>query len=164
VPPVATYRPTVDTGSPPDHWYGGPAVVSDIASFTLVGLGGAWNSGEVFALGVAGFALGAPINHLANGHPGRALASLGIRALGVGVATGALLLDVVAHPCDGELSCRHSPVVGLTAGAAALLAAMALDDALLAREPVRARGAGASFTPALVVAPSLALVSLGGAF
>jgi hypothetical protein len=55
-------------------------------------------------------------------------------------------------------------VLGLTAGAAALLAAMAIDDALLAREPVRAAGHGASLAPAVLVGPNLAFVSLGGAF
>jgi hypothetical protein len=164
--PITARRiaPPVDA---PMQWYGGPAVVADVLSFAMIGGGGSANNGELFLLGTAGFALGGPINHLAHGHPGRALASLGIRVLGGGMATGAVLLEVLSHPCDGEASCHHSPALGLAAGAAILLATMAVDDAVLPYEP-RAPGAfrpsRASLAPALVVAPNLAFASLGGRF
>lgn len=154
--------------SAPSRWYGGPAVVADVLSFTMIGGGGAANRVEILLLGTAGFAFGAPINHLANGHPGRALASFGIRALGAGAATGVFLMDVLSRSCHGnEGSCDGFPAFGLAAGAAFLITAMAIDDAVLAREtrqPARSRPARANLVPALVVAPSLAFASLGGRF
>jgi len=150
--------------SAPVHWYGGPAVASDVISFALIAGGGSGNNAGLLMLGAAGYGLGAPINHLANGHPQRALESLGIRLLGGVAAVGVFMLDVLSHPCDGEPSCHHTPSVGLAAGAVLLLAAATVDDALLARELTAAPRPGATLAPAVVVGSSSAFVSLGGSF
>ena len=135
-------------------------------SFTMMGGGGAANSPELLLLGAAGFAFGSPINHLAQGHPGRAAGSFGLRVLGGGAATGVFLLDLLAHPCDGELSCRHFPALGLAGAALVLIATMAIDDGVLARAPALPppRSAPATVAPAVIVGPNLALASLSGSF
>jgi hypothetical protein len=156
----------VHSDEAPAQWYGGPAVVTDVFSFTMMGGGGAGNSPELLLLGAAGFAFGGPINHLAHGYPGRAAGSFGLRVLGGGAATGVFLLDVLSHPCDGEPSCHHYPGLGLAGAALVLIATMAIDDAVLARAPAVTppRPARATVTPAVVFAPNLALASLSGSF
>jgi hypothetical protein len=132
----------------------------------MIGGGGAANSPELLSLGAAGFAFGSPINHLAQGHPGCAAGSFGLRVLGGGAATGVLLLDLLSHPCDGEPSCHHAPALGLAGAALVLIATMVIDDAVLARAPAPtpARPARATVAPAMVVGPNLALASLAGSF
>lgn len=148
------------------RWYGGASVAVDLLSFTMMWSGGAANSPEVLLLGAAGFAFGGPTNHLAHGHLGRAAGSLGLRLLGGGVATGVFLLDVLAHPCDGEPSCHHRPTLGLAGAALALIATVVIDDAVLARAPTVEPPEPARLTvaPAVVVGPNLALASLAGSF
>ena len=148
------------------RWYGGPSVVADVLSFTMMGGGGAANSPGLLLLGAAGFAFGGPINHLAQGHPGRAAGSFALRVLGGGAATGVLLLDLISHPCDGEPSCHHSPALGLAGAALVLIATMAIDDAVLARAPALTppRRARTTVAPAVVVGPNLGLASLAGSF
>jgi len=156
----------VRSGEEPTRWYGGPSVVADLLSFMMVGSGGAAQSPPLVLLGAAGFAFGSPINHLAQGYPGRAAGSFGLRVLGAGAATGVLLLDLVSHPCDGEPSCRHSPGVGLAGAALVLIATMVIDDAVLARAPALTppRRARATVAPGVVFGPNLALASLAGRF
>lgn len=162
LPPPSVVRPA----ERPTWWYGGPSVVADVLSFTMMGGGAAANSPEALLLGAAGFAFGSPINHLAHGHPGRAAGSFGLRVLGGAAATGVLLLDVISHPCDGEAFCHHSPTLGLAGAALVLIATMVVDDAVLARAPVLTppRPARATVAPAVVVGPNLALASLAGSF
>ncbi len=147
-------------------WYGGPSIVADLLSFAMVGGGVAASSPELLLLGAAGFAFGSPINHLAQGHPGRAAGSFGLRILGGAAATGVLLLDLASHPCDGEPSCRHSPAAGLAGAVLVLIATMVIDDAVLARAPALTppRRARATVAPAVVVGSNLALASLAGSF
>ena len=161
-PPPSVVRPAEE----PTRWYGGPSIVVDLLSFMMVGGGGTANSPGLALLGAAGFAFGSPINHLAQGHPGRAAGSFGLRALGGGAATGVLLLDVLAHPCDGEAFCHHSPTLGLAGAALVLIATMVIDDAVLARAPAPtpSRPARTTVAPAVVVGPNLALASLAGSF
>lgn len=118
----------------------------------------------MFLLGGAGYVLGAPVAHLIGGHPSHAAASLGIRVLGSGIATGALLSDALSHRCDGEPSCQHYPVAGLALATVTLLAASAIDDAWVARERVAARPQSASLGAGLALAPNLAFLSVGGPF
>ncbi len=159
-PPSFVARPAEE----PRRWYGGPSVVVDVLSFMMIGGGGTANSAELALLGAAGFAFGSPINHLAQGHPGRAAGSFGLRVLGGGVATGVLLLDVLSHPCDGEAFCHHSPALGLAGAALVLIATMVIDDAVLARAPTPSRPARTTVAPAVVVGPNVALASLAGSF
>jgi hypothetical protein len=166
VPPPPTPPPVVHSGEQPTRWYGGPSVVVDILSFTMIGGGSAASSPEFLLLGAAGFAFGSPINHLAQGHPGRAAGSFGLRVLGAGLATGVVLLDVASHPCDGEPSCHHSPGLGWAGAALVLITTMVIDDAVLARAPAlhSPRPARAVVAPGVVVGPNLALASLAGSF
>ena len=144
--------------------YGGPAVLADAGAITLAGLSVSAESAPLMVLGLAGYALGAPINHLAHGHPGRALASFGLRTLAAGAATGVVLADVLNHPCDGEPSCRHNIGASVALATALVLTGMIVDHAWLARERVPAPPPRATLTPGLALGPGLAAVSLGGTF
>ena len=125
--------------------------------------GGVSNDSSLLLLGATGYLLGAPISYLVLGHPRHALGSVGLRVLAGGVATGAVLMDVLGHPCDGEPSCHHAPTTGLVVGATVLIAAAVVDDAVLAREePAPPPGPRATFTP--IVGPRLALLSVAGTF
>ena len=77
-----------------DVWYGGPAVATEAASLGVLLLTDAVVVGHrsLFAsplliAGLAGFALGGPVNHAVHGHLGRAWGSLGLRlgAFAVGI-------------------------------------------------------------------------------
>jgi len=150
----------------PQRSYAGPVVVVDVLSIGAMLGAFSTKSVELLMLGGAGYTLGAPINHLAHGHPGRAAASLAIRAAALGLATGAIIEDVLVHHCDGDVSPCGAPVGGIALGALVAIGAAALDDALLAREPERpaAGPTSAQLTPGLAVGPRTALLSLGGRF
>jgi hypothetical protein len=158
--PAARAEPSFDRS----HWYGGAAVATDTIAAAMIVGGGASNDPSLATLGAIGYVLGAPMSYLVLRHPRHALGSLGIRALASGLAAGAVLFDVLGHPCDGERSCQHTPTTGLTVGALTLLAAAIVDDAVLAREPVSAPSPRATFTPSVVLSPSLAFVSMRGSF
>jgi hypothetical protein len=149
--------------APSSPWYGTAAVATDTLALAAMLGGGASNDASLLVLGAAGYLLGAPISYLAQGHSKHALGSLGLRALAGGVATGAVMMEVLGHPCDGEPSCHHAPTTGLAVGALALIAAAVVDDAVLARErPAPTPEPRATFTP--IVGPRLALLSVTGAF
>jgi hypothetical protein len=169
-PPPAPAPPTAPpaTGeAKPGGWYGGPAIVTDALSLALILGGGSANNGSVFYLGVAGFALGAPINHLAHGEPTRALGSLGLRALAGGAGGFILLADVLVNHCDNDVEKCRSPGVAVAEASVVVAAAMIVDDAFLARTPAPtpARETFASrLNPGVLVGPGLAFASLGGRF
>jgi hypothetical protein len=152
--------------SPPaSAWYGTAAVTTDTLALAAMLGGGASNDSTLLLLGAAGYWLGAPISYLVQGHPRHALGSLGLRALAGGVATGAVFMDVLGHPCDGEPSCHHAPTTGLAVGALVLIAAAVVDDAVLARERPAPPAPTATPAPvALVLGPRLALLSVAGTF
>jgi hypothetical protein len=58
VPPAAieagSATAVVTPAEAPSRWYGGPAVVADVLSFTMIGGGGAANRLEILLLGTAG--------------------------------------------------------------------------------------------------------------
>jgi hypothetical protein len=150
----------------PRRSYAGPVVAVDVLSVGAM-LGALSTGGaELLLLGGAGYTLGAPINHLAHGHPGRAAASFGIRAAAFGLATGAIIEDVLAHHCDGDVNPCGPPAGGIALGALVALGAAALDDVLLAREPESraVRPTAAQLTPGLAVGPRTASLSLAGRF
>jgi hypothetical protein len=162
VPAAGLVTPATETGTVA---YGGPAAVSDFAAIALLGGGAAAESGTALLLGVAAYGLGAPLNHLAHGHPGRALASVGLRGLAAGAATGVMVLNLnQRHVCDSDVSCRGSIGVNAALASALVLTAMLVDDAWLARERVPAPPPRATLTPGLALGPDLAAVSLGGTF
>ncbi len=137
-PPFAPGDDATVARAEPQRSYAGPVVVVDVLSI--------------------GAMLGA--------FPGRAAASLAIRAAALGLATGAIIEDVLVHHCDGDVSPCGAPVGGIALGALVAIGAAALDDALLAREPERpaAGPTSAQLTPGLAVGPRTALLSLGGRF
>ena len=162
VPPVAPSPSKTAEG--PSHWYGGAALVADGVSLGLMVSGVVAKNESMLFVGGAGYALGGPIAHLINGHPSRAAASVGIRVLGGGLATGSVLMDILSHPCDGEPSCRHYPSAGFALAAVALLAAGAVDDVWLAQESASARPERASVGAAIALDRKLAFLSLSGRF
>lgn len=164
-PPAAVPSVPPSPGPSDATWYGAPAAVTDGVSIALMAT--AWGTKQegLLLLGGAGYLLGAPIVHLANGRRDRALGSLGLRLLAAGVAAGAVFLDFYAsRGCDPDVGppCG-APVAGLIAGGAALLGAAILDD-WRARTPVAAPPARALLTPSLVVTPQLGLVGVAGRF
>jgi hypothetical protein len=118
--------------SPRTTWYGGPAVVADVLAAVL-GLGALKSeSRSLFALGVLTYAVGPPINHFRHRRPGRGMASLGMRALGV-LASVVAVYVVDDNNCFGDNpnapdSCDLVMLVPL-----GVLATMIIDDAVLAR-------------------------------
>jgi hypothetical protein len=130
--------PAVESSAPRPvtYWYGWQTLTSDAAALTFAVTAGAVSgsgdgAAEAFAYtSAATYVFGGPILHAAHENWGRALGSLGLR-LGapiVGAILGAGLED-----CSGGDSCSGA-AVGFVAG---LGAAIAIDAAVLAREPVR---------------------------
>jgi hypothetical protein len=156
------------TEPPPPHvWYGAPAVVSDAAATTLFFAGLAGKDDirpELLALGVAGFALGAPFNHADHGHVGRAVASFGLRAGAAAVAYGLVAAVAGSSHCSGEHGPADSSCTVVFLSPFLILGAMIGDDLLLAREPAPTASAGVSVSPAVAIARGGGIVSLGGAF
>jgi hypothetical protein len=143
------------------RWYGGPAVAADVASSAFLVWGLASPDGSPIIPGAVGYALGAPVNHLAHGHPGRAAMSLGVRLLAGGLAAPAVWNHILV--CDAP-PCRD-PAAPLTLATIVGLGAMIFDDAFLAREVVPAETSTRTLiTPGVVAAPGLAFFSLGGRF
>jgi hypothetical protein len=126
-------------GYPPEErrrqWYGWQTLISDGASiFLLATAAGIANdaSNEETAEslvygGLAGYYLGAPIIHWAHGHVGKGFASLGIRAGGT-----VLMLFAISSCFDGP--CDSGAGVLAFVGVAAMIAAIPIDAAVLARE------------------------------
>jgi hypothetical protein len=161
-PPVAEPTPQQSDAA----WYGAPAAVADGLSLAL--MGSAWGTKQetLLFLGGAGYLLGGPIGHLANGRGDRALGSFGLRMVAAGIASGAVFADFyLTRGCDPDAGppCG-APVVGLVAGGAVMLGAAILDDVWLARGPAASPPACAALMPSLVVTSQLGLVSLAGRF
>jgi hypothetical protein len=147
------------------HYYGLPMAAMDAASIGLFLGGAAGNDGGLVGLSAVSFSFGPPLVHLLHGHPKRALASLGIRTLAGGLAVGAIVWDLTANYCDPDGGHCDGPVLGLTVGAMAILAAMVVDDAVLARDTVPAQPSVIhSLVPAVGIGQRAALLSLGGRF
>jgi hypothetical protein len=76
-----------------------------------------------------------------------------------------VLEDVLVNHCDGDVTPCRSPNYAIAIDTVLVLGAMALDDARFARAPIPAtRDAERTVSPGLLVGPSTAFVSLGGAF
>jgi hypothetical protein len=139
--------------------------VVDVMSIGMMLGGFAAKNEGLLLLGGMGYGLGAPINHLANGRPGRALASFGIRAAALGLATGAIIEDILIHRCDGDVNPCGAPLGGIAVGTLLVAGAAIVDDALLARMPVEsAERSSAGLVPSVVLGRSLAMLSFGGRF
>jgi hypothetical protein len=180
-PPATAPKGPAATDRAATHWYGGPAVAADAAELALLvgvvvyekdyqdshGLRGwQWNApgartaGELLVLSTL---VSGAVVHGLHDHAGRAVGSIALRA--GAWATGVLVLGAVdLGSCNFEEGC-HVPssfpaIIGIP-----LVIAMAIDDAVFAREPVPAAArAQASWIPTLRIQPGLALLGVGGAF
>jgi hypothetical protein len=156
-----------------DAWYGGPAVVADLASggalalaFGLESKGMNWPAGAALAVALGGLGFGAPVNHVANGHLGRAWGSLSMR-LG-GVVAGVIAAGITSAVTHCQVIGGEENPNGTCSGAALgvafalpVLATFALDDALLARGPAPPELAPTPRTPAGRVLLGNSLISGG---
>lgn len=139
------------------------------------------------AVGSGLYLLGAPVTHLANGHPLNALASLALRAAPllyvqltapVGGLVGFFVRDSHGQPssCDGfciDLARGSHTNDGITAGAdiglfGGAAAAVIIDQVVLSRESLRAKPKRVSFTDGLTpdvrVGNGSAYAGVGGHF
>ncbi|HEY1691079.1 MAG TPA: hypothetical protein VGG39_02900 [Polyangiaceae bacterium] len=165
-PPLAV--PTPPSWSPPpppiSRWYGGQTLLVD-----AVAVGAALVALEPVAIPL--YLLGAPTVHVVHGHPGRAIGSLLLRAaLPVGFAAAFMAAWPSGDSADpkGTGVADNGPpeaLVGAFMGAAlGVVSAIAIDAAVLAREPIAA--APAKDSPAArapTVAPLVMLRTAGDA-
>lgn len=156
------------TASRPTDWYGLPALVTDGAAITLMAAGlGAEHTG-VFLLGGAGYLLGAPINHIINGRPGRAIGSVFLRQFAAAMAVAIIFVSYTSQGCDSDGSVSKDSCelgLGLVVGGVMLAGAAILDDLRIAHpapEPTARKRS--SLTPGLVLTPNRGFFSLGGSF
>jgi hypothetical protein len=160
---LAVTVPVAHADEPPappaeTRWYGWQTGLADLGVIGLWAASGALDGhgtttgGEALGLlGLAGFALAAPIVHAAHDRGWTALGSLGLRvgapvagAL-AGYGWGSLICD--AHD-DSDIPCPGAwAILGLVGG---LLTASIVDTAVLAREPVHPGGLSLTFTGAPV--------------
>jgi hypothetical protein len=73
--------PTVPSVEPPTESYGAPIYLADGAALVTMTVGISKSSTTVGGIGIAMYALGGPIVHLAHGEPLRAVGSLAMRAV-----------------------------------------------------------------------------------
>jgi hypothetical protein len=138
------------------RWYGGPAVFTDLLATGLVLLSG--RDEAAGWLGLATYAFASPINHLIKQHPRGALASLGIRVLGVTV--GVLTLASAGNCFFTEEGKPPESCPQLVLIPIALGSAMVIDDAFLSRDTVPAPAP----PPPTTVAPAVTVNAGGGTF
>jgi hypothetical protein len=175
-PPLSEPAPA---GAPVDRrWYGWQPLMVDAGSIaTMIGGGFARGpaSGPIEILGAAGALLGSPLIHLGHEHLGKAGASLALRVLlpTAGMFTG-LLIGMAAAPQNpnGDLGtgiaradvALFGGVVGAMSGG---LAAIVIDDGVLAREDVRPApppDSRPTFEPRISSVRGGATVGVGGTF
>ena len=151
----------------PVRWYGSPALIADGAALAVSVAGFSARNEGLFFLGASAYLVAGPINHLVNHRPGAAVGSFFLRAAASGLAAGVYVADVWSQGCDGDPGAGHPCEYNQAAilGGLVLAGAAIADDVLLARESPRpATAVHVSWTPGLVVAPNLGVVSLGGSF
>jgi hypothetical protein len=146
--------------------YSAPIVVADLLSIGAMMAAISTKSEGLLFAGAAGYSLAAPINHIANGRPGRAAASFGLRALALGLAAGAFVGEIVVRRCDGDVNPCGAPTAGIGIGMLATVGIAILDDALLARKPVEPTrpASSAALSPGVLAGRNGALLLLSGRF
>lgn len=140
-----------------DASYRSQLVLVDLASVATA-VGGAKDD-QVFTIGVAGLALGAPIVHLAHGNPGRALASAALRSgLTVG---GAYVASAACTPSDDhdDWHCLGDAMLG---GMVGLGAAIIIDDVFLGKQTREVRTG--AWSPQVAVGHGAVQLGLSGSF
>ena len=142
LPPSAPGEPAdvAETESP--VWYGYKLMLADAASLALVIGGVATDMAPLAVTGLGGVFLGAPIVHGAEGQSGRALGSLGMRAV-LPLAEGALAVWAYDrnNRDSGTCDCMGGMFAYFGGVALGMGAAMLVDAAFLGwrSEPVAAR-------------------------
>ena len=162
--------PTTETVS-----YRSDVLVADGVSLGLVLLGPMTNTPSVSAAGVAGYFLGAPLMHVANGRGKQALQSIGLRValpiiggeLGWHLGPQDTACFDAAQGIDGsrEGGCRdQGSIVGMLLGfTAGGVTAMVIDAKYLARYEKKI-GPAANWSASIVPRHGGAMVGVGGAF
>jgi hypothetical protein len=190
-PPPSPGPPADSRDDRPTRWYGAATVAADAATIGLLfatsayadsyqrSHGSDWSGAPaVYGLLGAAYILNGAVAHGLNHQPRRAGGSILLRVSGVvvGFVTGASIIvggkcfqsvaeSDGAFPSSGSSSSPAFCYVGVASLFAFPLAALAIDDAYLARAPVEeAPPPHASIAPSLVVKPGLALLGLGASF
>lgn len=143
--PASSEHPSADSGSdyrPRRRWYGWQTLIVDGgATLALLALAARsdTNGDDAWLTGIAvAYSVAPPIIHLAHGHPGKALLSLGIRVVGpLAIASGVS---------------NHNPGIGVF-GLLAIPAAISIDAAAIAREDVPTDGGVVSFLQRVAFTP-----------
>jgi hypothetical protein len=137
VAPHSTDAPKVPAAPEYDD-YRLTLVAVDAVSISMV-VGGAFLSGKsslstpLIVAGISGYAFGAPIVHVSNEQPSRALESLALR---LGLPVGSLFMGGLLSLACGHThtSCAEDAFnVGLIMAGAGVLTAMIVDDAFLGK-------------------------------
>jgi hypothetical protein len=171
---AAAEQPTASDGAA-TRWYGAPAVAADVTEVALLCAVTKYASDNWGAPGAkpgAGLLL---VSTLVSGAVVHGLHHHGARAAGsIAMRAGAMLVGVLGtvgyvfgRSCSTEngLCPNDHPTIFAVLLAGPSLAAMALDDAFLAREPVPAAApAETSWTPTLRIQSGLALLGVGASF
>jgi hypothetical protein len=145
------------------RWYGWQTMLVDIGSVGLgVAAGRAAGTGTGFAVALTGYAVGAPIVHLAHGEGGDAGVSVGLR-LGLPLVAGLIGYGIGAASfqgcapgdwfCSRDWSAGIGAVLGAGVGA---VGAVILDWSLLGRErvpPGATSSRGIHWSPLVAVTP-----------
>ncbi len=156
--------------APATQWYGWQNALAATPFALTFALGirkGEKNGTVVPALvGLGGYLVASPIVHLAHGHVGKSLASLG---LNVGIPLLAVMVLPSGCTKDAEDPqhelCASEPNTFLPAPLRwASLLAIAVDAAFLAHEPARPTTTTASVTPTLAAAPGTLVLGAVGRF
>ncbi len=165
--PVQMAEPAQEPGA---RWYGAPGLAVDGAVIVAAVAAVEMHDPDtriplpvVYGL-MGAYLVGGPLAHLVHGKPVHSLESLLLRAgtLAAALAVGQYTLE--AAGCNNDSFPKASTCDWAAWGMVlSPVAAMLVDDLLLAREPV-ARPSAASLSTRLVVQPGLALVGLGGSF
>ena len=175
----------------PTRWYGAPIVAADVATVALLYAtsaysdsyqrehGSGWSgAGAAYGLLGAAYVFNGAMVHALNHQPRHAGQSALLRLGGAvaGVATSASIIlggkcfESTADSALAGVTPSGTPVycaVGVAALFAFPLAALAIDDAFLARAPIDeapSQLTHATVAPSLVVKPGLALLGLGASF
>jgi hypothetical protein len=162
-PPAPAAASTPASSAPETRWYGWQTILVDIGSVGLgVAVGRAAGTGAGLAVGLTGYAIGAPIVHLAHGEGGDAGVSVGLR-LGLPLVAGLIGYGIGAASfqgcapgqwfCSRDWSAGIGAFLGADVGA---LGAVILDWSLLGHEHVASEAAssqGVHWSPLVAVTP-----------
>jgi len=165
--PRPTLAPKSDDRSD-ERWYGGPALVADALTLTLLAGAGALKSPSLAYLAIGTYMLGGPLSHGLHGHAERAIGSFFLRAATVASVSAGIY--VATARADSDWAIRNyryglAPAL-LVVGAALFITTTVLDGRAsdttsveTPRSPPRP-----ALTPSVFVGQSSSLVGQAGTF